>query len=400
MKPKAWFLLIGVVLLVVGSIWIWKVHAGASQDVLSIYAAEVREKQISKELENSGTVEMENVYHITARVSAPVSKVAVQVGQEVKAGQLLAQLDVDDYHFEVERYQALVNEALANLEVAGSGAGVLETAVMEEAGPQRVTALEQSRRDLERLETLLAAGAVTVQEVEKKRLEAAQLKASAQALEAKLQESRTGLAKAKQQVAYGRVTSPVAGYVLTKEVQPGQTVSQGMPMFTLGKNSDLVVKAEIPESRLWAIEVGKEVQITSDALRGREYRGVVKRIAPVANEDLLSNEEATYDVTIMLPNVVWQEVRPGMNVKVRFTASSPRALTIPADALVEREGQAGTPLVWVVENGKAQSREVRLGLQTEQAVEVVHGLRTGEKVVLSPPVDLKEGSPVQMQGAK
>ena len=419
LKARLWLIVLGVLVLVGVGIWFWQSRASASRSGVAVYVAAARQEQLARELEVSGTVEMEDINHVTARISAPVRQISVRVGQEVRAGQLLARLDVSDYQSEVDRYRAQVEQARAELAVARLGARPQEIASLEASRRQTNAALEQARLDWQRLEDLQKAGAVPPQQVEKSRLEVTRLQEELakldqqldqarqgarpeeiRALEAKIEEAQAGLNRAEQQVAYGQVTSPIDGYILSKDIEPGQMLSPGMPMFTIGSREKLVVKAEVPEGNLWALQVGQQARISGDGLRGREYQGRILRIAPVAEENLLKNEQARYLVTLSLSQEKDEILRPGMNVKVHFLASSPNAVVIPADALVEREGDTGTETVWTVEGGRARRRTVRLGLKTEQLVEVVSGLKAGEEVILAPPPELTDDSPVRLLGRK
>ena len=403
-------------MITVGGFLIWRALVGADQTVYAVDVAEVRQQQLSQELAALGTIAIEDIHHVTARIAAPVKQVPVKVGDRVKVGQLLVQLEVSDYLSAVSRYQAQVNAAQAELALARAGAWPQEIAIMEASRRQAQAAKEQVQQNLQRLEKLLAAGAIPLPEVEKLRLELSVLQEDItkldkqleqvrqgarpeeiQALEAQVEEALAGLARAEQQVSYGQVNSPVAGYVLTKGVAPGQMLPAGRTMFTVGDSNNLVVEAEVSERYLWAIQTGQQVKITGDGFRGRDYQGQVARIALVAEENLLQNEESRYQITIALPDAEWQNVRPGMNVKMHFTAVSPRALVIPLDALVEKETITGAETVWVVDEGKIRYREIQLGLKTEQVVEVVSGLYAGEQVVLSPVVDLTAGARVNVQ---
>lgn len=417
MKARAWLIVLGVLFLVGMGIWFWQVRAAASRSGIAVNVAAASQGHLTRELEVPGTLEMDEVYHVTARISAPVQQINVQVGQQVRAGQLLARLDVSDYQSEVDRYQAQLDQAIAELAVARLGARPQEIASLEASLRQANAALEQARRDWQRLEELQKAAAIAPQQVEQSRLEVIRLQEEVakleqqldkaregarpeeiNVLEAKIREARAGLERAKQQVSYGQVVSPADGSILSKDIQPGQMLSPGMPMFTIGRRDKLVVEAEVPEGNLWAIQVGQEARISGAVLHGKDYRGRVLWIAPVAEENLLKNEEARFIVTLTLSQEEGQELRPGMNVKVHFTASSPNAVIIPADALVEKEGDTDVDTVWTVEGGKARRRTVRLGLKTEQLVEVVSGLKAGEEVIVAPPPELTDGCLVRLQG--
>lgn len=417
LKNKRLWVLLGVLVLG-GVIGWWQLKSIAAGERVEVYVSAVRREQLSRTLEMPGTVKLEGVEHLTARVAAPVKQVHVQVGQQVQAGQLLAELDVSDYQLDVQRYQAQVEQARWQLELALAGARKEEIAALEASRRQVQAAWEKARVDQQRLEMLYQEGAIALQQLEGARLETLRLKeeltrveqqlAQARdgarpqevgALKARLDEAVAGLERARQQVAYGLVNSPATGQVLSKEIEVGQMLSAGMPMFTIGDRAHLVVEGETPEENLWAVQIGREVEVTGSALRGKQCSGKIIRIAPVAKENLLKNEQARYIFTVALSSVP-AELYAGMNVQVRLDIKLPEALVIPADALVEKETDTEQDMVWVVEQGRARLRQVNVGLKADRQVEVVGGLQQGEKVILSPPGDLSDGVAVSVRGQR
>lgn len=415
MKGKTWFLILVVLVVLGGGAWFWSTRLGTAESGIRVQVVEVTREDLTAELKAEGTIELECVQHVTAQVAASVQRVLVEVGQQVKEGQLLAELDTTDYQLERNRYLALVEQARENLGLALAGARPQEIASLEASRRQAEVVLNQSRRELERLETLLIAEAVTEQEVEKLRLEVAryteemnkldqQLSMTREGarpeeikvLEAKLAEAEAGLAQVEKNIACGRVVSPVTGYVLTREVQPGKMLAKGMDLFTLGDKNDLIVEAEVEESKLWVVQTGQEIEIRGNGFRGKRFQGRVKRIAPVAENKFLDNEESHYIVTVVLEgpelNLVW----PGMTVRAHFQASSENALIVPADALVEKQVKDDQDYVWVKERNLARRRQVEVGLQENDRVEILAGLKEGEEVILAPSEDLQEGAQVRI----
>lgn len=201
---------------------------------------------------------------------------------------------------------------------------------------------------MQRVEELQKAGAASTQDVEKARLEVSRQREELTKLDQQLDQAKQGARPEEIRALEAKVEEAQAG------------------LDRIGNQENLVVKAEVPEGNLWAVQVGQQARITGDGLRGKEYQGQILRIAPVAEENLLK----------------------------------PNTLVIPADALVEKEGDSNTETVWVVEGGKTRHRTVRLGLKTDQLVEVVSGLKSGEEVILAPPPDLTDSSPVRVKGRK
>ncbi|MGQ9557820.1 MAG: efflux RND transporter periplasmic adaptor subunit [Desulfurispora sp.] len=415
LKTKRLLVLCGVLVLGAG-IGLWQLKSGAAGGGVEVYVSAVRQQELARMLEMPGTVRLEGVEHLTARIAAPVKQVHVQVGQQVQAGQLLAELDVSDYQLDVQRFKAQVEQARWQLELAQAGARKEEIAMLEASRRQVQAAWEKARTDQQRWEMLYREGAIALQQLEAARLETVRLReeltrveqqlAQARqgartqevgALKARLDEVRAGLERAQQQVAYGRVSSPISGQVLNRDVEVGQMLSVGMPMFTIGDRANLVVEGEAPEESLWALQVGREVEITGSVLRGKQCRGKIIRIAPVPQENLLKNEQSRYIFTIALSPAP-ADLYAGMNVQVRFELKVPGALVIPADALLEKENQADQDTVWVLEQGRARLRPVTVGVRVGRQVEILAGLKAGEKVILSPPADLNERVQVRVRG--
>jgi RND family efflux transporter MFP subunit len=154
------------------------------------------------------------------------------------------------------------------------------------------------------------------------------------------------------------------------------------------------LRASVPSARYNALVVGAPVEVTVDAVGGPVAKGRIARIAPLVDE-----RNRSFEVTVEVPHA------PGL-VGGLFARASvavggvAEALVVPPSALVRGGGEAGTAALFVVQAGTARRREVRVGVEQPDAVQVLAGVAAGEQVVVDPPAPLTDGSPVEPQAAR
>lgn len=418
MKNKAvWFFaFLAVLAVALAGIYLW---VDRDRDENFVNVAVAQQKDLVQVIAMPGTVKADGVYKVSAEIAAPVKSVLVNEWDYVKKGQLLAELDVRDYFLELESREINLKLAEAKLNLAKAGARVEEINKIKISLEKARISKEQLKRDLSRMEKLYEAGAVPAVEVEKLRTEVAKMQKKVeklendlklveqgarleeiQMLELKVEQARVKVEEVKQRLKKAKIYSPVAGYVLSKDIEEGQVITKGKPIFEiLSEESlkNLMVEVEVAESYIWGIEHGQEVIVRSDIFRGKEYKGKVDRLAVAAKEGLLPGEENHYIVSIELLNVDEDEkILPGMSVEVVFELKSVDAVVVPLDAVVE-DAVTGKVTVWVVdEEGRVEERDVKIGLMNEKEVEIISGLEVGERVILSPSIYLKDGDYVKV----
>jgi len=298
----------------------------------------------------SGNVEVTDV-DVSFKVPGRVKTRLVDEGMPVVAGQVVATLDSDDLEREVglrEAEAAAVRAALAELR-AGSRPQEIKAA---EAAVERAEAeADRLARDYDRTGALYARDAVARREFEAAKAGAdvaqARLKeanenlllvregprrgTSAQA-RARVRQAEEAVALARTRLSYATVHSPLAGIVLSKNVEPGDYVSPGTPVVTVGDLRNAWVRAYVAETELARVKTGQAVSVTNDTYPGKRYAGRVSFIAPEAEFTPKSIQTAkervklVYRIKVDVDNPA-MELKPGM----------------PVDAVIDTAGKREVP---------------------------------------------------------
>lgn len=336
---------------------------GAPVVVRGATVATLAAEELPEVQEAVGSVRARSTAIISARIAGSVSGVYVREGDRVGRGKLLLSID------------AVEGGAAA----AGAASGV------EEAS--RALSEAQARRKLadvtfERYSRLFAEQAVTRQEFDTRKSEQEVASQGVARAEARLAQSRQ-VAKAAGAVAgYGKVTSPISGIVVAKQVESGQTVFPGTPLMTVEGDHGFRLEVSAPEGLLGKVKEGDRVGI---ALDGAPATGRVSEVVPVVDPG-----SRTFTVKIDLPN---GGIRSGSYGKASFKVGSRTGVAVPAATVMQRGALTS---VWVVTpEGTARLRLVKLGKTLEGRVEVLSGLTPGERVVTAGMEKMVDGAKVQ-----
>jgi multidrug efflux pump subunit AcrA (membrane-fusion protein) len=189
--------------------------------------------------------------------------------------------------------------------------------------------------------------------------------------------------------------APMDGTVLTVP-QTGESVSVDMPCIQIANPDKLRVRAQSPELYVGELAVGQRANITFSAVDGT-FHAELTAIAPAAVKTFsLTNEDAEATVEVLLDlNGSTENLRPGYSATVKvFTDHRYDAAVVPYEAICQRGEQE---FVFCVQDGHAVQCAVQTGYLLEDTVEIIDGLPTGVSVILSPPDELTDGDPVEVQ---
>ncbi len=305
----------------------------------------------------SGAVRAGQEAQLAFRVGGKVERILVEVGDEVRAEELLAALDRRDYEIAVRNTESNLASAQA-------------AARKSESGYQRAKALYEnsniSKDDLEQAEAQRNSD-----------------RAQAEALQSQLDQ-------AKAQLSDTELKAPFAGAVSKKEIEPFENVAAGQAILSLVDPRALEVRLGLPENLIARVRRGEKVSVALESFPGRAFAGTVSEVGVA-----LDPTTGTYPLTVAL-EAPGAEVRPGMaaEVTLRFGFQGKRGIVVPTTALVE-DIRTLERSVWVVEGGAARKRPVTIGELVADGVEIVEGLREGETVVVAGAHRLEEGQPVR-----
>ena len=301
--------------------------------------------------EAAGSVAAERRVKVASRIPAYITAVNFREGDLVREGDLLAALDSTD--------------ALAAVHAAE---GKLAAARAAE---------RDAEIDLKKFEALAAEGFISDLELRRIRLKR-------DAAAGDRAEAEGAVRRARNQLRYVDVRSPLEGRVAERLKEPGELAVPGLPILILDSLRNPKFEAGVPAAEVDGIRPGDEVEV---AVEGRlPLKGSVESVAQSA-----APGTRTYLVRIALPKDA--DVRPGAFGRASFRRPDAPSAAVPESALTRRGGLDG---VFVVEEGRTRFAWVRIGRRCAGLVEILAGLRPGESVVLQPSDALRDGARVEV----
>jgi RND family efflux transporter MFP subunit len=363
--------------------------AGAGSDAPTVAV----EKPVRADLTQTLTLAAEfrpfQEIDVHAKVAGYLKAIYVDVGDRVKAGQLLATLEIPELVDESKQDAANVQRSAEEINRAKADLARAESAhEMAHLGSARLAAVLQSRPNL-----------VAQQEIDdaagRDRMAEAQIataRAALSAAEQQLAMSKAAAGKTETLLEYTRITAPFAGVVTHRYADTGAMIqagtssqTQAMPIIKLSQNDLLRLTIAVPESAVAHVRVGAPVEVRIDAI-GRTFPGRIARFAGKVNPDT-----RTMETEVDVPNRDLTVV-PGMYADAGIALERvDHALTVPVQAL-DRVDDKTTVLV--VRNGMAERRSVTLGLETPDRVEITAGLRDDDQVIVGNRSQVRPGSAV------
>lgn len=309
---------------------------------------------------------------VSSRVEASIEAFEVEVGDRVRAGEVIARLNPD-------RLIAVRDQAAGRL---------------SESRAKKLTAqaqLKLARQDLERLEGLKASAAFSQARFDDAEQNVAISRAQVAEAEAALATTAAELALAEIDVADTEIVAPYDGVVIQRMSEAGAYVNVGDSLVRLIADTSLEIEADVPYQRIVGLTPGARVDLTLDD--GSPHEASVRAIVP--EENPLTRTRAVRFV----PNFGRTE-RPlaaDQSVTIWVPVGAPRTvLTVHKDAVIT---QGGTAMVFVTKGDVAEPREITLGEAVGSRYEVLNGLREGDMVVVRGNERLRPGDKVRIDGA-
>ncbi|WP_425806706.1 efflux RND transporter periplasmic adaptor subunit [Desulfitobacterium sp. Sab5] len=414
MSRKKWIWGISALLIVLGvSLSAWWFGGGKAAEV-KVKTAAAENSSIQQEVYASGTVTPVNQQQVTVVAPSKISQVYVKVGDAVKPGKVLVQMDTTLADAQVAQARAGVNTAQTNLTAAQrtldtlkSGSAPSEFAFAGTSSQAQGSSsiptveipmnMEVSRAmSMGRVSGLTGDVPAIVPSAEAQTGSALQQAETAVSqAKAMLQQAQEGLKVAQAQRAQNVYTASIAGTVLELNAQSESMASLQSPLITIGDLSKLQVTAELNEVDAGKVQSGQKVKVTSKVVGNTPLTGAVSEVSPQAASkvSLQGNTTPLVGIKVDLQNIP-AELKPGYTVDLNIaTAAKNNVLAIPSEALFQ---ESGKNYVFRVVNKKLAKTEVNIGIANETLQEITSGLKEGDIVVLNPTAQLANGLPVQL----
>jgi HlyD family secretion protein len=378
--------LLVIILIVIGFV------GGSKEDIIVVQVEEVIKRNITQTVAATGTIDPEFAVVITPEVTGEIVSLPVKEGDKVKKGQLLVKIKPDLYIAQKERAEASLNSAKSNL--------------------SRVKAeLDKVTSEYNRIKELRAKNLASESELETSSSTYLSTQASYEGAQADVAQSQATLREANEQLYKTTIYSPMDGTISGLSVELGERVlgsgySQGTTLMTVSDLSNMESVVDVDENDVVLVSMGDTARIKVDAFGDREFRGVVTEIGNSAKTSGLGTQEqvVNFSVRIKLVNPD-NKLRPGMSCNADIeTETHNSVIAVPIQSVTARGGFTPAPqegdgeedmpappqgganqkpkeVVFLVNNGKAKSTEVKTGISDDNYIEIISGLKGGEKVV-------------------
>ncbi|HYR51483.1 MAG TPA: efflux RND transporter periplasmic adaptor subunit [Candidatus Dormibacteraeota bacterium] len=411
-RKHLWIGLAGLVVIAAVTGAAMRGHGGKAAEVQT---AKVERKKIVQKVSATGKIQPKTQVEISADVSAKILKLPVVEGQTVKKGQFLVGLDRERYLAAVESAEASVSSAEAN------------AALVREN-------MSRTENEFKRSKQLLAGGLESQASFEAKQAEYQVEVARHKSANDQVQQAKAALKQARDDLSKTTIYAPMSGTISALNKEQGEIAlgSQFQKDVILIVADLAVMEAQVnvDENDVMSVAVGQPAEIEVDALPGKSLKGVVSEIASSARSagagTTDQKTEFEIKVTIVDPP---RTLRPGMTASADIvTHTNDRALSVPLQSVAVRtvdqlsvkgkkrkvaeaaetgykaDKDGFVEIVFCIEQGKAVAKQVKTGIQSDDLIEIVEGLKEGDEIVTGSyraiSKDLENGAVVTIDNTK
>lgn len=391
-RRRIWWSALAVAVMLGGILLTYQWYTSPSPRV-EYTTAPATVSDLTVEISATGTLQPLTQVDISSELSGVVREVAVAENQQVRKGDVLAKLDTSKLEAQIERAQASAKAAAASVETA------------------RVT-LKETEQALARASELARKGMATQQALDTAQAARDRAKAALDSAEASLAIANADLKLQQADLAKSTIYAPIDGIVLTRSVDPGQTVASSLQapvLFVIAADlRKMELKAAVDEADIGQIRVGQQARFTVDAFPERPFDAEIRDISYAS---VTTDGVVTYDARLDVDNTDML-LRPGMTATVSVvTQQAKGVLTVPSSAFryrptetrergfsmlsmftgrrgpMRRPGQTEQPpaeglrTLYVLENGQPRRVDVKIGSSDGDRTEVLSGLEEGDRVI-------------------
>ncbi|MEO3715100.1 efflux RND transporter periplasmic adaptor subunit [Roseateles flavus] len=359
---------------------------------------QVQPRDLVRTVVASARVQAPHRVELGAQLTGTVRQVRVEEGQSVEAGQLLLSLESSEAQANWQAAELAVQQAEARLRQLLE----VQAPAAREAERQAQANLAQIRAQHARQADLFRQGFIGQAALDEasRALQVAEAQARAATLQRQsgdpqgadlalarstLAQARASALAAQARLEYMSLKAPVAGVIVNRSVEPGQVVQAGKVLLLLAPGGASELVAQIDERNLGLLQAGQPALASADAYAEQRFEAKVSEISPGVDA-----QRGSVEVKLTVPKPP-AYLRQDMTVSVEIeVARHLQALSLPMEAVLQPESTQ--PWVWVLDaDDRLQRRELRLGLRAGGLVEVLQGLKAGERVLLAPEQGWKPG---------
>jgi len=347
---------------------------------VAVEVSAVKTGPVTEKVSGPGVIYAESQVNVSSSVMGKVTRLAVREGSQVSAGDLLLEIDASQYRARLAQAEAAHRAAEARARLAAAR-------------------VEEARSEAARVKALSESGLVSGRDIEAAQTALAVVEGEASAAGEAVGEAKAGLAAARDDLEKTVITAPISGTVTSLNLEQGEIVitgtmnNPGTVVMTISNLDTMEVRADIDETDVAKVRPGQPVEINVDAFADTTLSGVVSVVgsssSSARNFSAASDERATFEVRIRVIDGL-PGLRPGMATTVDIvTAEQDSVAYVPIQALVAREvgedeKKTEAEGVFTVVESRARFVPLRTGISDARNVEVIGGLKSGDRVVVGP----------------
>jgi RND family efflux transporter MFP subunit len=345
-----------------------KKAAVVKESALAVSVTGARMQDIAQNVSYPGIVHGKNEVNIMPKVSARVTAIYLQPGDQVKTGQTIMTLDSSDFNAAIRQAQAAVEQAEAGKRV-------------------NEVQLEAARTNYERMQKLFESGAISSSALESAKSAYDSLNAGTS--DAAVASARAGLATAQEALDKCNITSPINGVLGAVNLNLGDVASPLIVAAIVTDSAALEIEVMVNENDVSYIKEGSQVDILINAAGTAKIQGKVQSVATVADPS-----KRNFAVKVALPNQDGK-IRSGMFAELTIdTVSKQNVLCLPVNAVIPKGGSA---MVYTVDKSqKARPLDVKTGIKNDSYIEITQGLKAGQQVITKGNTLVSDGTLVRV----
>ena len=367
---------------------------GGPGAIIQVQTTTPRRISVPRRVDLSGTLLSPDQAKVSSEVAGIVRAVPVELGREVRPGDLLVRLEPREIELALERAESALRQVEAQLGIDRARDKQPPPDEQIASVRQAVANRDDARAAFARAEQLGNQGLLSKvdRDTADTRLKVAEANYqasldTAHSLKAALQDRRASYDLARKKLTDTNIKAPVAGSISERFVQPGEFIRENTPVVTIVQMNPLKLKTSVQEKHASVIKPGQPVDFVVEAFQGKVFKGKVAFVSPAVDQTT-----RTFVVEVMVDNAS-RELKPGFFAKGTVeTRIDDDVLAVTDDAI---STLAGVSTVYVLENGKARQQQVTLGERQGPVVEVVNGLKGDETLASSNLSQLATGTSVR-----
>ena len=368
---------------------------GDAANPIAVRIYPVQEEVVRRRVQAVGSLYALEESTISAEVEGRIERVLVDVGDMVREGQTLVTLEKTEFEYERDRQRATVRQVRAELGMGPNDPLPRDPAQV--AFVQRAAAdLFDAEQKYRRAEQLFRDQLISQQQLDEASARFKGARAAhdlalqeVERLKASLQSSEAASKLAEKKLADTSIRAPFPGAIKERSVSPGEYLKVQSPVMVIVRTDQLRARLAVPEKWAGTVKIGTTVDVHVEAYPGEVFQGRLARINPTVAQD-----SRTFGVEALLANPSGR-LKPGFFIQAMIPSNlEEKTLLIPEQAVTYRYG---VYKVFVPNGPRVAERPIKPGTQESARVEVLEGLRAGERVAVPVEGELRDGAAVRAQ---